>query len=136
MFWKKSRNKGEDSKKLFISPEEIRESFRVVPSSNSPIELTLDNKCVSVLDISSGGLCCENSNFEIGNLCSFHFFLPGITRKISGKIEILEITEKNLCHCQFRGLAPEYENHIHRYTLNRQKEELENKKRRPSLKDN
>lgn len=133
MFWKKTRNKGEDSTKLFKSPEEIRDSYRVVPSPDTPIELTLDGKSVSVLNISSGGLYCENNNFEARSLYSFHLLLPGITRKISGKIEILEITEKNLCHCQFRGLDQEFENHIHRFTLNRQKEELENKKKRPAI---
>ncbi len=129
MFWKKSHNKSDTSKKLFESPEEIRGSFRVTPSSDEPVNLIMDNKSAAVLNISSGGLSCVNIDFKVGSLYSFYFFLPGITRKISGKLEIRQIVEGNRCRCRFHNLDPEFENHIHRYTLNRQKEELEESKK-------
>ncbi|GJL80102.1 MAG: hypothetical protein NPINA01_30910 [Nitrospinaceae bacterium] len=130
MFWKKSTDKDKGSSKLFKNPEEIRGSFRVHPSAEAPIEMILDNKPVSVLNISSGGLCCVNDGFEVGGIYLFHFILPGIDKKVTGKIEIREITEKNHCRCKFQNLLPEYQDLIHRYTLNRQKEDLEKNKKR------
>jgi c-di-GMP-binding flagellar brake protein YcgR len=130
LFWKKSHNKGNAPKKFFESPEEIREHFRVVPSSDEPIDMTLDNKKVSIIDISSGGFRCKNGNFSVGNFYSFHLYLPENTLKIYGKVQVLEITELNLCRCQFSSLDPKFENHINRYALNRQKEELQNKRKR------
>ena len=134
LFWKKSHNKSDTPKVLFKSPEEIRQYYRVVPSSGEPVDLTLDNKHVSVIDISSGGFCCKNSDFRPGRFYSFHLYLPDNTLKIFGKVQILEITESNLCRGQFSNLDPEFENHINRYTLNRQKEELENRKKNRRLK--
>ena len=130
MFWKKSHSKDPDSNQLFVSPEELRNSFRVTPSLSEPVDLTLDNKKVSLFDISSGGLRCENKGFSVGSLYSFHMFLPGIDRKILGKIEVREIIKMTQCRCRFRDLAPEFEDLIHRYNLNRQKEVLEKTKKR------
>jgi PilZ domain-containing protein len=126
LFWKKSQTKSDTPKKLFESPEEIREHYRVVPSTDEPIDLTLNNKKVPLVDISSGGFCCKNSNFSLGKFYSFHLYLPEETRKISGKIQVLDITKKDLCRGQFSNLDPEFEDLINRYALNRQKEELEN----------
>lgn len=134
MFWKKSQTKNVTPKKLFVSPEERREYYRVGPAADEPIKLNMDNKIVPIIDISSGGLCCANNNFKTGSLYSFHLYLPDITRKIFGKLKILKITEEILCHCQFNNLDPELENLIQRYTLNRQKEELEYINKRRNLK--
>jgi c-di-GMP-binding flagellar brake protein YcgR len=133
LFWKKTPTKSDPPKILFESSEEIRQNYRVVPASDDPVELTLDNKSVSVIDISSGGFRCKNNKFIPGKFYSFVLFLPEDTQKICGKAQVLEITETNLCRGQFSNLNPEHENLIHRYTLNRQKEELENRNKQRKL---
>ena len=132
MFWKKSNKKEGNPNKLFSIPSQGRSSFRVTPSLTAPLNATLDEKPILILNISSGGFCCKTNDVEVGNIYSTEVFLPPENQKISGSVEILEINGDNNCRCRFLDLSLDFENFIHRYVLNRQKEVPENHKKNPS----
>lgn len=126
MFWKKSNNNS-DSIQLFSIPDEVRSAFRVTPSSNAPLKATLAKKPIEILNISSGGFCCKKTDIEIRKNYLAEIVLPPENKKISGEVKILGNDEENHCRCQFLDLARDFEDLIHLYVLNRQKEERENK---------
>ncbi len=135
MFWKKSNKKDGNSNKLFSIPKELRGAFRVTPSPSAPLKATLDEKPILILNLSSGGLCCKEIDLDVGNIYSLEVFLPPENKKISVSVEILPNDEANHCRCRFLDLSLEFEDLIHLYVLNRQKEEQENYKKMLSEKN-
>lgn len=128
MFWKKKSEKPEEGRKLFKVPEQSRGAFRVAPDPLEPITLKIAGVEAHVVDISSGGLSFKNANFKVDAPYDISFSLPHSSAVIKVKIKILRITDSQLCPAVFIDLPPELEDEIHRYVLNRQKEELKNRK--------
>ncbi|MFQ5451055.1 MAG: PilZ domain-containing protein [Nitrospinaceae bacterium] len=125
----KKNRKGSLFNKLFTPPQDNRGSFRVSPSSVNPVEFTVAGKPVQVLDISSGGVSFRNVDFQPGRVYPVKLILPSGPTEIAGRVEILEKDDDSCCHCCFRGMAPGEQDRIHLYVLNRQKEELEERKK-------
>jgi len=133
LFWKKILKKKDDRKKLFKAPEDVRKSFRVTPAADGPIKIFLDDKSVSMVNISSGGACFKNNNFKPGTLYPAQFLLPDEVEDICVTIEIISFDDDGLCRSRFHDLSPEHEDQIHQYVLNRQKEILAEEKKRLTL---
>lgn len=129
MFWKKSNNIDDSSDKLFSMPKEGRGSFRVNPPLNAPLKAILNNKPISIINISSGGFQCKNNDLEVGRGYSIEIVLPPENTKISCSAEILENSDESNCRCRFLGLSLDFENQIHRYVLNLQKNKQKYNKR-------
>lgn len=123
MFSKKNKTTEEGSKH-FKAPEESRQSFRVAPSPHKPLKVESDNTEATVLNISSGGMAFRSSKFVPGKIYRVKFNLPNDDKPITAKMEILAVGEDDQCRCRFYNLTQEQENQIHRYVLNRQKEDL------------
>jgi len=123
LFSKKS--KSDEDSKLFRAPEESRQAFRVAPSPQKPLKVEADDTEATVLNISSGGMAFRSSKFVAGKIYKVKFNLPNDEQPITAKMEILAVGEDNRCRCRFYNLTPEQENQIHRYVLNRQKEDLD-----------
>jgi hypothetical protein len=66
LFWKKTDRK-ESSKKLFLTPDEVRSSFRVVPSLDAPLKATLNETPILIINISSGGFRFKKIDLETEN---------------------------------------------------------------------
>ncbi len=64
----------------------------------------------------------------MGNTYSAKITLPPDYELISVVVEILGNNEEQNCRCRFMELPQDFENHIHRYVLYRQKEEQEHLK--------
>jgi len=125
LFWKKS-NKGDEGSKILLSnPDEGRNSFRVTPSLNAPLQATLNNVPISILNISSGGFRFKKIHFEVEKFYLAEIELPLEKHKISALVELLGNNEEDYCRCRFLDLAQDLEDLLHRYVLNRQKEEQE-----------
>lgn len=122
MFSKKS--KSEEDAKSFKAPEESRQAFRVAPSPQKPLKIESDSNEATVLNISSGGMAFRSSKFVAGKIYRVKFMLPNDETPITAKMEVLAVGEDQKCRCRFYNLTPEQENQIHRYVLNRQKEDL------------
>ena len=128
MFWKKKTK--ETEKKLFTSPEGTRGSFRVYPSKENPIILKVGSTSLNAVDISSGGISFDNKNFKLGATYSMEMVLPQGRGTFNAKTEILKIDDTEVCRCKIIGLSPDEEDGVHAYILDRQKEEIAQKKHR------
>ena len=128
MFWKKKTK--ETEKKLFTSPEGTRGSFRVYPSKENPIILKVGSTSLNAVDISSGGISFDNKNFKLGATYSMEMVLPQGRGTFNAKTEILKIDDTEVCRCKIIGLSPDQEDGVHSYILDRQKEEIAQKKHR------
>ena len=126
MFWKKKSK--ETGKKLFKNPTETRGAFRVYPSEENPILLKVGSTALKAVDISAGGISFDNKAFELGAKYPMEITLPKGKGHFKVETEILKIDDKNVCRCKIVGLGPEQEDSIHSYILDRQKEEIAQKK--------
>jgi c-di-GMP-binding flagellar brake protein YcgR len=118
------KNKDDDSKS-FKAPEETRQSFRVEPSKSKPLKVEGDLAEATVLNISSGGMLFKSDKFLPGKIYRVRFVLPNDDKPITAKMEILAVEGSDKTRCRFYNLTAEQENQIHRYVLNRQKEDLD-----------
>jgi hypothetical protein len=125
LFWKKSTKKDAGSEKLFSTPTEGRGSFRVAPQRETPLKATLSGVPILILNISSGGFSFEKITLKQEKFYLAEILLPQENSKISALVKLLDNDGENYYRCQFVDLPHEIENLIHRYVMNRQKEEKE-----------
>ena len=133
MFWKNNNASGKErvANTYFSTPSDSRLAFRVYPSEGDPLYLKVTGKKLRVYDISSTGIAFECSGFKDGTIHPIQLSLPENPTTIFGIIEIINtdiIEGKNICRSKLYDLTTEQEDKIHHYVLERQKEELENKK--------
>ncbi|MGP0630562.1 PilZ domain-containing protein [Nitrospina sp. 32_T5] len=131
MFWKKKAEDDKDEKgKLFHLPkEDKRQAFRISPDPAEPVLVSIEDKTVKVLEISSGGISFRNSDFKPKAVYPVTFTLPITGGFVKTKLRILRVNREGICQCRFVGLTDRAEDDIHRYVLARQKEILRNRKR-------
>jgi hypothetical protein len=85
---------------------------------------------LNAVDISAGGISFDNKNFKLGATYSMEMVLPQGRGTFDAKTEILKIDDKEVCRCKIIGLSPDQEDGVHSYILDRQKEEIAQKKHR------
>ncbi len=126
MFWKKKQG----TKKLFVhETDERRDSFRIQPAEDKPIFVKIEDAEICVANISASGMALKNNNFIEENLYNASFRLPGIDSSASVKLEIVEINQGGICHCNFKDISEEATESVYLYVLTRQIEELNAKKK-------
>lgn len=113
---------------MFANPDEVRDSFRIVPSRDNPLRATLNKKPIEILNISSGGFCCKKTDLEVGKEYFAEVILPPKNNMVSGLVKVLQNDDAHHCRCQFQDLPQVFEDDIHLYVLNRQKEEQKKNK--------
>jgi len=133
LFWKNNSTSGKETgaKTYFSAPSDSRLAFRVYPSEGDPLYLKVTGKKLRVHDISSTGVAFECSGFKDGTIHPVQLRLPEDPTTVFGIIEIINtdiIDGKNICRSKLYDLTTEQEDKIHRYVLDRQKEELEDEK--------
>lgn len=130
MFWKKKTDEDKEHKpKLFHLPkEDKRQAFRISPDPKEPIVVTIADKQVKVLEISSGGISFPDQGLKPKAIYPVNFALPITGAVVRAKIRVLRVNKKGICQCRFIDLDEKNENEIHRYVLARQKEILRNRK--------
>ena len=126
MFWKKKSK--DTGNKLFKNPTETRGSFRVYPSKENPILLKVGPVALDAVDISAGGISFDNKDFIIGEKYPMEITLPKDKGSFKVATEVLKIDDMNVCRCKILNLNPNQEDAIHSYILDRQKEEIAEKK--------
>ncbi len=111
--------------------EEKRGSFRVEPPSRGPIEVSIGPHRYQVKNISAGGIGIYRrgeEELEAGEEYPFKVTLPLINEVISGTIRIVDSSDRAY-HCPFVDLGDKEKEKIHLFVLERQKEDLKQKKR-------
>ena len=108
---------------------ERRESFRIKPSENAPVRLRFNGVQVDVLDISADGLSFKNQMFSQADVSRTCLEIPWGLPAIPVVLEIIDIDDKDVCHCKFNEIDEEGIEQIHQYVLIRQKEIIYSKKK-------
>ncbi len=112
--------------------EERRRSFRIEPSLKEPIDLSIASNTYRVKDIGAGGIAIYRRSkvreLETEGKYLFKMNLPIINEIISGIIRIVHISDK-VYHCEFSDIDEELREKIHFFVLERQKEQLREKKK-------
>jgi hypothetical protein len=115
---------------LFIFAMQKKETgafFRVEPSSQEPIDVSIVADRYQMKDIGAGGIALYRRSgekgLELGKEYQFKMLLPLINEVISGVSRIVYISDITY-HCAFVDLGKEDREKIHAFVLERQKEEL------------
>ena len=123
--------KKEDDLLIEYFDNEKRGSFRVRPSSKEPVDLSIGNDKYRVKDLGAGGVAIycgsKEKRMEVGGKYAFKMGLPIINEIISGMIRVVDISD-DAYHCGFFDLDEGFAEKIHHFVLERQKEELREKK--------
>ena len=108
--------------------------FRIKPSRKDPIQVFVEPHSFFIKDIGAGGMAVykdEGKNLEINREYPFKLTISLIDEVISGIMRIVNISEKTY-HCVFIDLIQVHREKIHFFVLERQKEELREKKKTSS----
>jgi hypothetical protein len=114
--------------------EERRAFSRVAPSHKVPIRLSIGGNVLQIKDMGAGGVAAyrgKEKDLEVNKEYPFKMALSLIEEEISGIMRIVNISE-NTYHCAFIDLTREHKEKIHFFVLERQKEELREKKKASS----
>ena len=124
MFWKK----GDRSTVTFTYEDPVgcqRQTFRVHPADDQPIDLVFMGKKTKVLNISAGGMAFENQNFSAGDSEELSMTLPGENRLFSCVVTVLRMDDSNkICFSKFTDVDADSADVLHHYVLARQKQVL------------
>lgn len=125
MFWKEKQ----DNSEIFsYEANDRRSAYRVCPPANAPIVFEFGGEKVQVVNVGAGGLAFKNKGFKSGDTQSIELLLPYQSITLATILEINDIDDENVCHCQFRKIGEDEIDAIHQYVLNRQKKIIESKK--------
>ncbi|SVD52375.1 uncharacterized protein METZ01_LOCUS405229 [marine metagenome] len=130
MFWNKKKKEEDGKKKMFEVPEGNRGAFRCYPSDDAPILIKIKGgKTSKAVDICAGGISFPDDNYENGTTYDCKIKLTRDIEPFAAKVIIHKIDDKNICRCSMVDLTDEQDDLVHHYVLERQKEELEEKKK-------
>ena len=130
MFWKKKKV----IKELFTYEScNFRSSFRVYPSYDEPISMIINNRNVEVVDIGAGGISFTNAGYKLGDVLPSLITLPFKDLQVETEISIVRISDEGTAHCAFKGISKEDSEYIHKYMLEKQKQELREKRKNNSV---
>ena len=113
-----------DPELFVLKTNERRTSYRVQPSKDEPILFRLEDKAVEVKDIGAAGLSFKNENYSKGELFTVNIYLPGLGPTVPTTLQLIGIDKFNRCHCKFLRIDEAARERIHKYVLNRQKEQV------------
>lgn len=125
MFWKKKKPHTDE---FSSDSTDQRESFRYHFKDGQGFQVEFNGKKVWVLNISAGGISFKNKGFE-----QFDFDQVKISLDIpdfigdttfSAGVRILRVDEQGICHCIFEQCSLEQHELIHKYVLEKQKNDL------------
>jgi len=119
---------------LEMQKEEGGAYFRIKPSRKDPVQVFVEPHTFLVKDVGAGGMAVykdEGKSMEFNKEYPFKMALSLIEEEISGIMRIVNISE-NTYHCAFIDLTREHKEKIHFFVLERQKEELREKKKTSS----
>ncbi len=111
--------------------QDRRSSFRVEPSPERPVYVSIGRDRYQVKDIGAGGAGIyrrdDDKELEPGEKYPFKMTLPLTDEVVSGIIRIVDTADKTY-HCRFIDLSKEDMEKIHLFVFEREKEGLREKK--------
>ena len=114
---------------MFEVPEGNRGSYRVYPTDDEPILIKIKGgKTSKAVDICAGGISFPNDNHEIGSTHDCKIKLSRDVEPFSAKVIIHKIDDTNVCRCSITDTTDEQDDLVHHYVMERQKDDIKNKK--------
>ena len=132
MFWKRKKT---DEFKIEAPPAdaaegERRAAFRISPSPDQPVEITLDGQTYRAINISTGGLALEAPQLQVGRTYGIRLQLPDGSPAIHTELAVVSIARRGICRCEFVGISILSRNAIQRYVLTVEKQLIRTTRRR------
>jgi len=125
LFWKKKKTPTE---KFTHESSDNRESFRFEFDKNISLEIEFKDKKFSAVNISATGVSFKNSGLKIGDsgISKFLFEFSNLSSPvlIELEIQIIKISDKNICHGIYKNISEDNKEMIHKYILEKQKEKI------------
>ncbi len=126
MFWRKKK-----SDEFAIELEEPRneaaerrESFRIGADPDNPVIVTIGDLEYPVCNLSAGGLAIRARGLQAGKKYSIRLQLPDGSPVILTEIGVVSVSPQKLCRCKFLRLSLVSQDTLHRYILDREKEQI------------
>jgi c-di-GMP-binding flagellar brake protein YcgR len=130
LFWKKKKGKKENLPFSLEYEEDQRSYYRVSPKGGEPLFLKTKDNRFAVLDVSAGGVAFEGAGFSPGSLVSGVLVMPKGKAPIPMVLTVVKVSRQNFVAGQFREIKDEDRERVHQYVLERQKEELEERRKK------
>lgn len=130
MFWKRKKNKPSGDDPFQLEYEEgPRYYFRVTPSQERPVRFQVGEAIYNVEDISAGGLALRGPGLVAGQRLAGYLRLPGEDQPVALIMIVRNVTPDGLAGGQFAKIREQDRERIHQYVLDKQKSDLEDKRR-------
>lgn len=120
MFWKK-KQKNNITVELADNEQDYRAAYRVKPTTELPVELTLQEKICPIVNISGTGCCFRSEEIADGAQLTGTIRIEGMVYPIALRVVAKQI---DLCRCQFIKTTANTENALHHYVLKVQKSKI------------
>jgi hypothetical protein len=130
LFWKKGKDKKADLPFGLEYDEDQRAYYRVQPRSDEPLFLQAQGKRYSVVDVSAGGLAFQGAGFSPGDTVSGVLQMPPGSPPIPMVLSIITSVPGKMVSAKFKSIKDEDREQVHFYVLKRQKEELEEQRKK------
>jgi len=129
LFWKRKKDKKAHLSFTLDYDEDQRSYYRVAPRGDEPLFLQTKGKRYSVLDVSAGGIAFDGAGFSPGDTLAGVLSMPKDETPIPLVLTVVQILKDRMIAAQFKKIKDEDRERVHHYVLQRQKEELEKKRR-------
>ena len=133
MSWKRKKSR-ESTESLTLEYEDDRRKFfRVEPSPGEPVYFRTQEGVFVVLDISAGGLSLKVGRPPSSRRMPGELLLPGADEPVVATLEVLDQRPGEAVRGRFADMRPEERERIHIYVLERQKQQILAKRKRPLI---
>jgi c-di-GMP-binding flagellar brake protein YcgR len=129
LFWKRKKDKKASLPFSLEYDEDQRSYYRVAPRGDEPLFLQTKGKRYSIIDVSAGGIAFEGAGFGPGDALSGVLTMPKEEAPIPIVLSVIQVLKDKMIAAQFRKIKDEDRERVHQYVLQRQKEELDKKRR-------
>jgi len=130
LFWKKKKSKkSEDPFSISWDPG-LRSYHRVRPAPDAPVFLKVGKEKLPIIDISAGGAALPPGRFVSGQRLSGVLLMPGDEPPIPAIFQVVHVVPGKVVATEIVKIKEEDRERLHKYVLDRQKQEIAERRRR------
>lgn len=131
MFFKK-KSKGISGEFNIEFDSDRRSYYRVESTRDRPVSFEVRGRRLPVVDVSAGGMSVHTGKVAVGRQIPGLLHLPGLDEPIVLTLEVLGVDPKGVGRGRFINLTDREQERLHYYVLQRQKEEIEQRRKMES----
>ncbi len=130
MFWKRKKSKDSGDPFSISWDPGMRSYHRVRPDPRAPVFLKLGKEKLPVIDISAGGVALPPGRLVRGQRLSGVLIMPGDDPPIPAVFQVVNLVPGKLVATEIVKIKEEDRERLHKYVLERQKQEIAERRRR------